>query len=237
MSLFRTIALLVLWDGKWNPKTWENRWGGNERWLNCSALEINKNEGRMGRQRESAEIKGKWKEKKKRKNKFKQRARGWLFEAETSSYLQNPVLPFLHSKRVPAVHLTALSETTLPRLHCSQHGHITTFLPVKWEWKWCVQLLAQEEILGLHSLLFSPYNGLFVDVVWPGFDYTDQDTVTPRGWQSNKTEGTVVGSSFFQPQWEVKCPLSLDWEREIKPSVFSVGESGRQGEDLIVSAA
>ena len=85
----------------------------------------------MGRQRKSAEIKGKWKERKKRKNKFKQRARGWLVEAETSSDPQNPVLPFLHSNRVPAGPLSALSEITLPRLHCSQRGHITTFLPVK----------------------------------------------------------------------------------------------------------
>ena len=107
-----------------SPSVVGDQVSGNKRWLKCCALKTNKNEGRAGRQRQTDEIKGKWKERKKRK--FKHRARG-LVEAETSRYLQHPVLPFWHSNRIPAGFMTTPSETTYPRFHCSQRDHVTTF--------------------------------------------------------------------------------------------------------------
>lgn len=71
-----------------------------------------------------------------------------------------------------------------------------------------IYLLWRKSLASVPSSSLS--RGLFVAVAWPGFAYTEEDRVTSRGWQSNKTEGTVVRCSFFQPQWEAKQPLGLD---------------------------
>lgn len=192
---------------------------GNKRWLKYSALKTNKNEGRAGRQRQTAEIKGKWKERK--KGKFKQRARG-LVEAETSSYLQNPVPPFWYSNRIPAGLMTTL------RLHLpgSIAASVITWLHSN-QWNEngsdvSIYLLWRKSLASVPSSSVS--HGLFVAVVWPGFVYTEEDRVTPRGCQSNKTEGTVVRSSFFQPQWEAKQTQPRLGGRE-KAECFLAGES------------
>ena len=77
---------------------------GKMKWQNCSALEINKNWGKSGRQRESAEIEGKWKE----REEIKQRSRGWNPDwLKHRPAVSKNVFYFLCSNRVPAGHLIA----------------------------------------------------------------------------------------------------------------------------------
>ena len=85
-----------------------------------------------------------------------------------------------------------------------------------------IYLLGRKSLASVPSSSLS--HGLFVAVVWPGFVYTEEDRVTPRGCQSNKTEGTVVRSSFFQPQWEAKQTQPRLGGRE-KAECFLAGES------------
>lgn len=93
---------------------------------------------------------------------------------------------------------------------------------MRMEVMWASTWLWRKSLASVPSSSVS--HGLFVAVVWPGFVYTEEDRVTPRGCQSNKTEGTVVRSSFFQPQWEAKQTQPRLGGRE-KAECFLAGES------------
>ena len=88
-----------------------------------------------------------------------------------------------------------------------------------------IYLLWRKSLASVPSSSLS--HGLFVPVVSPGFAHTEEDRVTSRGWQSNKTEGTVVRCSFFQPQWEAKQPLGLDWGVARESGMFFGGSVSR----------
>lgn len=54
-------------------------------------------------------------------------------------------------------------------------------------------------------------HGLFVAVVWPGVVYTEEDRVTPRGRQSNKTEGKQSRHSLERKRSVFWWEKSVGW--------------------------
>lgn len=168
-----------------SPSVMGEQVSGNKRWLKCSALKTNKKEGRAGRQRQTAEI----------KESGKKERRESLSKGQEAWSKQRPPVIFKTQFFPPGIVTDSQLRSWPPYLGLHLPGsiaaNVTTWLHSnQWNENGSdarIYLPWRKSLASVHSSSLS--HGLFVAVVWPGFVYTEEDRVTPRGRQSNKTEG------------------------------------------------